>query len=317
MTDGSPVPRGGLQPADHPVEARPVRRPSVADALAPRADAVALRQGRPLSLTARLGCGLVVVALTALFLYVTISSALIALGNPAAGADDTASDAVQASYYLLLLAGAGIALLAAAGISGTRAAGFPAGSARHLGRLLIGSAATVYVPLVVCTTAYVVIAAFGEVPQANSPRQSTMVGLAASLSSGIGEEVFVVVVPVVLLGPLLAWASRRSPGTGRAATVALVVLMVAARLSYHLYYGPVALVLLPWAVLTVLVYLRTRAVLPLMICHVGYDAVLQLPGLLGVGGTVLLALGGAIAGSLFVADVRTRAAGHPGNAPRT
>jgi len=287
---------GPLQPVG-----RPGPRGSVADALAPRVALAALRQPRPLSLAARLACGVAVVVLTALFLWVTISSALVALADPAAGGGDGGSDALQVASYLLLLAGSGGALLAAAGVAGRRGAGFPQGSGRAFGRLLVGSAATVYVPLVGCTTAYVLIAAFGAAPQANSPRQSTVVGLTASLSSGIGEEVFVVVVPVVLLSPLVGLAARRSPVTGRAATVALVVLMVVARLSYHLYYGPVVVVLLPWAVLTVLVYLRTRAVLPLMVCHVGYDAVLQLPGVLGVAATVLLALAGAVGGAVLVA----------------
>ncbi len=304
MSSGWPRSIGRLQPVEPPPARRPARRPSVADALAPRVGPDALRQQHPLSTVGRLACGLVVVVLTALFLYVTISSALIALGDPDEAADDSGSDGLQVFFYLVLLAGALTALLAAAGVSGVRAAGFPAGAGRRLGRLLVGSAATVYVPLVACTTAYVVIAAFDQAPQANSPRQSTAVGLAASVSSGIGEEVFVVVVPVVLLGPVVAWAARRSPDAGRAATVALVVLMVLARLSYHLYYGPVVLVLLPWAVLTVLVYLRTRAVLPLMICHVGYDAVLQLPGLFGVGLTVLLAVAGAVGGAVLVAEVR-------------
>lgn len=283
-------------------------RPSAADVLAPQAVPAAVTAPRLFPLVVRIACGVVVVLLTAAFLYVTVSSALIALGDPAAGTAGTGGDGVQVANYTLLLVGALLALLAAGGVGGRRAAGFPAGSSRGLPHLLVGGLATVYLPLVLCTTAYVLIAASGAAPQPNSPRQSLAVGLAASVSSGIGEEVFVVAAPVALLGPLVVLATRRSARAGRVVSVALVVLLVAARLSYHLYYGPVVLVLLPWAVLTVVVYLRTRSVLPLMIWHVTYDALLQLPGILGLAATVLLALTGAVAAAVAVGHARDRAA---------
>lgn len=286
---------------------RQVQRPSAADVLAPRAVPATVAAPRLFHPVARIACGVVVVVLTVAFLYVTVSSALIALGDPSAETAGAGGDGVQVGNYTLLLVGAVLALLAAGGVGGRRAAGFPAGSSRRLPGLLVGGLATVYLPLVVCTTAYVVIAAAGAAPQPNSPRQSLVVGLAASMSSGIGEEVFVVAAPVALLGPLVATATRRSARAGRIVTIALVVLLVAARLSYHLYYGPVVLVLLPWAVLTVVVYLRTRSVLPLMIWHVTYDALLQLPGIIGLAATVLLALTGAVAGAIAVAAARDRA----------
>jgi len=288
--------------------ARQAPRRSAADVLAPRAVPATLASPRLFHPVVRIACGVVVVLLTAAFLYVTVSSALIALGDPSAETPATGGDAVQVANYTLLLVGALLALLAAGGVGGRRAAGFPEGSSRRLRRLLVGGLATVYLPLVVCTTAYVVIAAYGAAPQPNSPRQSLAVGLAASISSGIGEEVFVVAAPVALLGPLVARAARRSARAGRIVTTALVVLLVAARLSYHLYYGPVVLVLLPWAVLTVVVYLRTRSVLPLMIWHVAYDALLQLPGIIGLAATVLLAVTGAVAGAVAVGNARDRAA---------
>lgn len=283
-----------------------VRRPSVADVLVPRTVPAAVAAPRLFPLVVRVACAVAVVVLIALFLLVTVSSALIALGDPSAATADTGPDSVQVGNYSLLLVGALLALLAAGGVGGRRAAGFPDGSCRRLPRLLLGGLATVYLPLVACTTAYVVIAASGAAPQPNSPRQSVVVGLAASVSSGIGEEVFVVAAPVAVLGPLVAVAARRSARSGKVASAALVLLLVAARLSYHLYYGPVVLVLVPWAVLTVMVYLRTRSVLPLMVWHVTYDALLQLPGFVGLAATVLVALTGAVAGAVAVADARDR-----------
>lgn len=246
--------------------------------------------------------GALLVLLTGLFLNITIGSALLAYSD-AGTAAPSANDAVQAASYLVLLAGAGLAWLAAAGVAGWRGAGLPAGSGARFGRLLVGSAATVYLPLVVCTTAYLVLVASGNAPAPNSPRQSTLVALTAALSSGVGEEVFVVVAPVALLWPLVARVARSSATAGRAATGTLIVVMVAARLSYHLYYGAVVLVLGPWAVLTVLVYLRTRAVLPLMIFHVGYDALLAFSAV-GVLATVAGAAAAGIAGALAVARAR-------------
>lgn len=284
----------------------PAGRPSRLDVLAPQVAEAAVAADRRRDPVVRIASVVLVLLLTAGFLYVTVSSALIALADPTAGEDPGSSgDAVQIAFYLAVLAAAGLTLLACSGVAGRAASGFPRGSGPWLGRLLVGSLATVYVPLVVCTTVYVGIAAAGDAPQPNSPRQSTLLGLTASLSSGIAEEVFVVVVPVVLLGPLVGRVVRRSARAGRAAVALLVVVMVAARLSYHLYYGRVVVVLVPWALLTVLVYLRTRAVLPLMICHVAYDGLLQLPGFLGVLATVALALYGLVAGLRRAHTVRS------------
>jgi len=275
--------------------------------LAPRAGPVALRRPGDPGLVLRVVAGLALVVLTGLFLYVTIGSALLAYADSGSSSTGTVGDAVQIESYLLLLAGAGLAWLAAVGLVGRRAAGLPSGSASRFGQLLLGSATTVFLPLVVCTSAYLVVVASGGAPVPNAPRQSVAVGLAAALSSGVGEEVFVVVAPVALLGPLVARAARISRGAGTAATLSLVVLMVAARLSYHLYYGAVVVVLLPWAVLTVLVYLRTRAVLPLMIMHVGYDAMLAIPDV-GPLVTVAVAIGAAVAGARALTRARSRAA---------
>lgn len=283
-----------LAPPDRPLPGRrAARRPSAADVLAPRVDPAAVAWTRPFGPVVRVLCGALALLCTAAFLVTATASALAAYRDPTVQSSDAVPDAAQVTSYTLILLVAGLALLAAAGAAGRRAVGFPGGWTPYFRPLFVGSTATVYVPLVVCTTAYTVLAYLGAAEQPNSPQTSTLVGLAASISSGISEEVFVVVVPVALLGPLVGWAARSSHGAGGTAFVVLVALMVTARLSYHVYYGWVALVLLPWALLTALVYLRTRAVVPLMICHVAYDVVLQLGGL-----GVLLVAGGAVAAAV-------------------
>ena len=150
-------------------------------------------------------------------------------------------------------------------------------------------------------------------PTANSLQDSTSVGLAASLGSGVSEEVFVVAAPIALLS---AWLPPRGTGPrARVLTAVVLVVLSAARLSYHVYYGPTALVLLPWAVLSVWWYLRTRAVLPLMICHVGYDAVLQLPGLLGLLAVLAGAVLAVLVGRATVRRWRVGAAPPPSGRP--
>ena len=130
-----------------------------------------------------------------------------------------------------------------------------------------------------CTTLQVVLSATGAVPTSHGIQSTVAVGLVTSLGSGVSEEVFVVAVPIAVFDLFVRWRPGRAPW---APVVVTVTVLAAARLSYHVYYGWTALVLLPWAVLSVVVYLRTRAVAPLMVCHVAYDALLQLPGGLGL-----------------------------------
>ncbi|MCC9310079.1 hypothetical protein LN042_23925 [Kitasatospora sp. RB6PN24] len=99
---------------------------------------------------------------------------------------------------------------------------------------------------------------------------SSLVGdISTSLAAGLSEEVVVLVLPV-----LAAWRIGQHITNSRvrsAGTVALVVLLTVARLSYHMEYGLALLPLIPWAATCVLLYLRSRAILPLMIAHAGYD----------------------------------------------
>ena len=43
--------------------------------------------------------------------------------------------------------------------------------------------------------------------------------------------------------------------------------------SYHIYYGPGVVGILVWAALFYWIYLRTRNLILLMVCHAGWDAV--------------------------------------------
>jgi hypothetical protein len=78
-------------------------------------------------------------------------------------------------------------------------------------------------------------------------------------------------------------------------TVALVL-----RCSYHIYYGPGVVGILVWAALFYWIYLRTRSLILLMICHAGWDAVGFLaqswPAASAVG--LLIGIGVCIAGPI-------------------
>jgi membrane protease YdiL (CAAX protease family) len=80
------------------------------------------------------------------------------------------------------------------------------------------------------------------------------------LVAGILEE-------IVILGYLVRRLEQR--GFGIAAVVAIDVLV---RVSYHLYYGWNVIPIACWALVSVLVYLRVRRLLPFIICHFVWDA---------------------------------------------
>jgi membrane protease YdiL (CAAX protease family) len=88
----------------------------------------------------------------------------------------------------------------------------------------------------------------------------TVAQVAFSLTAGIVEE-------VVVLGYLVRRLEQRGFNV-----IAVVAIDVAVRISYHLYYGwnviPIAL----WALVSVLIYLRVRRLLPFILCHVAWDA---------------------------------------------
>lgn len=89
------------------------------------------------------------------------------------------------------------------------------------------------------------------------------------LVAGLGEELLVLALPVVLLRHSAPrWLARH--GT------LVIVLLVALRMSYHVHYGVWALSLVPWAAAAAWLYLRYGRVWPLVLQHAGYDIVLAL-----------------------------------------
>ncbi len=89
-------------------------------------------------------------------------------------------------------------------------------------------------------------------------------------------------------------------------TVALVL-----RGAYHIYYGPGVVGILVWAALFYWIYLRFRQLIPMILCHVLWDAVAFLGRLttavVGVGLVVVVALW-ITSGILWLVDRGNRAA---------
>jgi hypothetical protein len=88
----------------------------------------------------------------------------------------------------------------------------------------------------------------------------TVAQLFQSLAAGTLEE-------IVVLGYLVLRLEQRG-----CSTTTIVLIAVAVRISYHLYYGWNALPIALWALVSVLVYLRVRRLLPFILCHFAWDA---------------------------------------------
>jgi Type II CAAX prenyl endopeptidase Rce1-like len=86
-----------------------------------------------------------------------------------------------------------------------------------------------------------------------------LVALVGALVAGVLEE-------VVVLGYLVRRLEQRGWSVQW-----IVVVAVAIRVSYHLYYGPGVVPIVFWATASVLLYLRIRRLLPFIICHVAWD----------------------------------------------
>ena len=102
-------------------------------------------------------------------------------------------------------------------------------------------------------------------------------GIGFAVLAGAGEEVFVLALPYAALR-LVRLPARW--GDGEHARVlplwVVVSVCVVLRMSYHVYYGAGALTLLPWAVVTVLIFHRWHLLFPLILTHIAYDTVLAL-----------------------------------------
>ncbi len=86
------------------------------------------------------------------------------------------------------------------------------------------------------------------------------VGILKSLQAAVVEE-------IVVLGYLVRRLEQRGWSS-----MAVVVVAVLVRVSYHLYYGPGVLPIVLWATASVLVYRWLRRLLPFIICHFVWDA---------------------------------------------
>lgn len=89
--------------------------------------------------------------------------------------------------------------------------------------------------------------------------QLAAAGIPASICAGLLEEIVV-----------LGFAYRMLERIGRSDRAILVVL-VALRMSFHVYYGIDVIVLLPWAYLSVIYYRRYRRLWPLIVGHAAWD----------------------------------------------
>jgi uncharacterized protein len=95
--------------------------------------------------------------------------------------------------------------------------------------------------------------------QLQGPAALTTAQVIAGVAAGILEE-------IVVLGFLV----RRLEQLGfRSSWVIVIAVLV--RVSYHLYYGWNAVPIALWALVSVLVYLRIRRLLPFILCHIAWD----------------------------------------------
>ncbi len=118
-------------------------------------------------------------------------------------------------------------------------------------------------------------------------------GIYAAAATGIGaglvEEVCALAVPICL-GAILADTAARhqwaiaNPRWRTAGLWVVGAVLVVIRVSYHLYYGPPAFALAPWAIATVALYLWMRRVWPIIIAHFAWDFLVGITNPLHVAG---------------------------------
>lgn len=224
------------------------------------------------------GCYLAAIGAATLYVLLAVVSAwpgatAAAAGRAPVGEHVATSMALRGSLVWMVLAA--LTWLALWGAEQASAIGM-----RHLSaRELAGAACAVFCLAEVPMFALAVVESLvgNQMPplaaySGTADRTSFLGDAVSSLAAGVSEEIVVLVLPA-----LLAWRlGRRVTGSRlrRTGLIALVVALAAVRLSYHLEYGISVLPLVPWAVVCVLLYLRTRTALPLMIAHAAYDLLL-------------------------------------------
>ena len=125
----------------------------------------------------------------------------------------------------------------------------------------------------------------GHLPTSKTSAPELMFAVTDSVQAGVVEEFVVLAFLVVTL--------RQA---GRPLWEVLVVGLVL-RGSYHIYYGPGVVGIVVWAALFLWIYLRTQALLPLIVAHTAWDAV----GFLSQRWGAVAAVGLLAAVALFIA----------------
>jgi hypothetical protein len=100
-------------------------------------------------------------------------------------------------------------------------------------------------------------------------------GIGFAVLAGAGEEIYVLALPYAALRLVrlpARWGDGEHPRVLPLWVVVTVCLVL--RMSYHVYYGAGALALLPWALVTVLIFHRWHLLFPLILTHIAYDTVL-------------------------------------------
>jgi hypothetical protein len=114
-----------------------------------------------------------------------------------------------------------------------------------------------------------------------------------AVQAGIGEELCALAIPI-WAAAVLCGAAKVSP-RGRA--IGMWVLggfLVACRIGYHLWQGPLAFTHLPWAIATVWFFLATRRVIPIIIAHIINDIGISIADPIALNGWLGLALSCAL-----------------------
>jgi hypothetical protein len=104
------------------------------------------------------------------------------------------------------------------------------------------------------------ILATGHFPFGQHSAANVVLDLSAALNAGVVEE-------LVVLGFLVTTLEQAGRPRSEIAVVALV-----ARGGYHIYYGPGAIGILIWAATFLWLFWRFRSVVPMIIVHIGWDA---------------------------------------------
>ena len=101
----------------------------------------------------------------------------------------------------------------------------------------------------------------GHLPTTKPSAPELLFGVADSVQAGIVEELVVLAFLVVTL------RQARRP------LWEIVVVALVLRGSYHIYYGPGVVGIVVWAAIFLWIYLRTQALIPLIVTHAAWDTV--------------------------------------------